>query len=148
MKSIKLLRLIRREPIFLLRFVVVLLGAGILFTQVKAVQQQAREYAKLTKEKGLIARIPEMKNKIHTHTLMTMPPEQLKIQINEVEFTLEGTSIEDGIPFALIDGTIYKEGDIIKDYRIVEIKHGSITLENTSTKEIKKFSLPQPENLK
>ena len=148
----KILRLMVYELPFLLRTLIIFIGFGIVALELKVVQEQSRQYAQINNEKALVMRIPEMEKTIRAHTIRVMaveaehPNPQPQVQIAKIEFDLQGTSIKDGVPYALIDERIYKEGDMLGDYTVTEITRGSVKLENPLTKETKNLLLPQPEN--
>lgn len=62
---------------------------------------------------------------------------------SQTVYRLEGTTIQDGSFQALINGVIYKVGDMIDQYKITDITMQSSTLQNPSTLEIRKLALYQ-----
>ena len=133
----KLIRFIIVEPHFRLQSIMFIIFAVVTILQLKTIQLQAKQLKQMKSEKEMIARIPDMEKKLMASTLQTGKGARPQIQIKGGEFVLRGTSIRDGIPCALIDGTVYKEGDSIGDYTVVKITRDSVVLENRLTKKIK-----------
>ena len=138
----KFLRLIINEPSFLLRLLVILVCLGVITSEQRFIQTQSQQDMELKKEKALVMRIAELEKTLRAHTITTAAI--APVQIAKIEFVLQGTSIQNGVPQALIDERIYQQGDFLGDYRIIEIIYGTVTLENPLTKETKILHLPQP----
>ena len=111
--------------------------AVVTILQLKTIQLQTKQLKQIKFEKEMIARIPDMEKKLMASTMRTGKGTRPQTQMRGEEFVLRGTSIRDSIPCALIDGTVYKEGDSIGDYTVVKITKGSAVLENRLTKKIK-----------
>ena len=136
----KFLRLIIREPIFLIRALVVLILLGIVLAEAAVSGSQAKQYAKLEEEKRFVDSIPEMEKRAKMFRATTVVATDAPV-IPKAMITLEGTGIKNDILHALIDGTVYQKGDRVGDYQIIEIQRGSVTLENVLTKEQKNLQI-------
>ena len=134
----KLIRFIIVEPHFRLQSIMFIIFVVVTVFQLKTIQLQTKQLKQIKLEKEMIARIPDMKKTLMATTMRIGKGVRPQIQMRAGgEFVLRGTSIRDGIPCALIDGTVYKEGDSIGDYTVVKITRDSAVLENRLTKKIK-----------
>ena len=133
----KLIRFIIVEPHFRLQSIMFIIFVVVTVFQLKTIQLQTKQLKQMRLEKEMIARIPDMEKKLMASTMRTVAGAKPQMQMTRREFILRGTSIRDGIPCALIDGTVYKEGDSIGDYTVVKITRDSAVLENRLTKKIK-----------
>ena len=92
------------------------------------------------KQKELVALIPEMKNTLRLR-MVRIPSAQSQSSDSTLaapEIILEGvTERGEGVFYALINGEVYKEGDVIGGYTVEEIEKDSAVLRNTQTHEIK-----------
>ena len=141
----KFLRLIINEPSFLLRLLVILACLGVIASEQRFIQTQLQQDMELKKEKALVMRIAEMEKALREHT-KAMTATTVTVQIpKKRELTLQGTSIQSGVPQVLIDGQIYRQGDTVGDYQVTEINRGSVILKNLLTQATTQLQLPQPE---
>jgi hypothetical protein len=81
-----------------------------------------------------------MEKKLRTKNLKLLKPES---QIIAIKTILEGTSFRDEVYQAIIDGEVYSTGDMIGDYKIMNITLKTILLENTKIFDIKELSFPE-----
>ena len=125
----------RHENNFLVRIVLILILLAIIALEFPAERKQSQLYSKFKKEKDLIARIPEMEQMVRVNFLT--PESAVK-----VVYDLQGTSIKNGVPYALIDGNIFKQGDRIGPFEITEITARIVRFQNPLTQEVKELTLP------
>ena len=135
----KILRLVVRQPAFLMRVLIIFIFLVVIVSEILVSWSQSQQYAKAKQELALVKSIPDMEKKIRPSSISAnSSPVLVKESI-----VLEGTSIQNGIPYALIGGVIYQTGDNVGDYRITDIQRGSVTLEDSSTHGKKFLSLPE-----
>ena len=144
----KILRLIIHEQPFLLRALLIFFLIGTILAEAKVRQRQSEQYAQFKKQKDLVMQIPAMEDTVRAHTITVMAAEAERPhpqpQVAKIEFDLQGTSIKNGTPFALIDKRIYKQGDYMGLYEVVTITRGSVLLRNHVTQDTKTLTLPRP----
>ena len=133
----KLIRFIIVEPHFRLQSTLFIIFAVVAILQLKTIQSQAKQLKQIKLEKEMIARIPDMEKKLMASAIRAGGKTRPQIQMRGGAFVLRGTSTQDGIPRALIDETVYREGDSIGDYTVLQIAKDSVVLENKLTKETK-----------
>lgn len=132
-----------RVAIFLALWILISFQGGTLKTQ-------GKELSRIKTEKELVLKIPNMEKTIKAHTIiateMAAPGDgtQSGEQIVKVEFILKGMTIKNGIPYALIDENIYKEGDTLGEYAIMKISRAGVVMQNNLTQEIKQLYFIEP----
>ncbi len=94
------------------------------------VRGQKQEITKLIKDK-------ELK---HASRLAKKENKSIPAPASQISYRLEGTTMKDGTFQALINGAIYKVGDIVDSYKVTEITLRSSTLQNPFTHEIRRLS--------
>jgi len=130
-------------------FVVLMVLAMILFVQAKFVSSQKRQMAKVMIEQHLVMRIQEMEQMLKDDT--TDPKPVKRIAKPAFTPTLEGVAFKEGKLYVLIDDTIYEEGDIfffdngdlIDEYKIIEITMSSAVLVNKFTHKMRNLYLEE-----
>lgn len=95
---------------------------------------------KVNGERELVMQISIMEKKLRTKNLKLLKPESQIIAIRNI---LEGTSFRDETYQAIIDGEVYSAGDMIGDYKIINITMKTILLENNTIFDIKELSFPE-----
>ena len=107
---------------------------------VKKTHTQKIELTELQSKKGLVAMLPKMEAKVRS--------EQLKVKENiakeegkESKLVLSGIFVEKDKKIALINGTIYREGDSIENYIIMTITIRSVILKQNSSSKVIQLSL-------
>ena len=121
--------------------VVLLIAAG---AQSGILYDLDKMVAKVNAEWALVMKVQDMERKLRTKNLKLLKPESQIIAISNI---LEGTSFRDNVYQAVIDGEVYSAGDMIGDYKIMNITLKTILLDNSKKFEIKELSFPeQPEN--
>jgi hypothetical protein len=114
---------------------------AILLTGLQVTGNQLKNIQNMKAKKALVERIPEMEKKIRTHTSVTGEGTSL----SKINFNLEGVTIKEGIPYALIDGVAYGVGDTIGTYTVENIlmeQGGRVDLKNKETQENKTLYVP------
>lgn len=94
------------------------------------VRGQKQEITKLIKDK-------ELK---HASRLAKKENKSIPSPASQLSYRLEGTTMKDGTFQALINGAIYKVGDIVDSYKVTEITLRSSTLQNPFTHEIRRLN--------
>ena len=94
------------------------------------VRGQKQEITKLIKNK-------ELK---HASRLAKKDNKPTSSSASQTSYRLEGTTIKNGTFQALINGAIYKVGDIVDSYKVTEITLRSSTLQNPYTHEIRRLN--------
>ena len=135
----KILRFIRSNRQVQLKLCGVALLVVAIMIQANILNGKEKEFKKVSEEKNLVLRIPEMEEKIQFKDLRNLTPEN---QIAEIKRVLEGTSYRNKVYHAVIDGAVYSTGSVIGDYTITKITMRAITLENKQRKEIQKLYFP------
>jgi len=115
-----------------------LMAAG---AQNRMLKDMDKTVARAKAERDLVLQVPAMEKKLRTENLKLLKPER---QIIAIENILEGTSFRDDVYHAIIDGEVYSTGDMIGDYKIINITLRTIMLENSKVFEIKELSFPEP----
>jgi len=137
-KKIKrLVRFNRVLQIKILGCAVLLIAVGV---QGGMLKNQDRILVKVNAERDLVMEIPAMEKKLRTKNLKLLKPESQIIAIKNI---LEGTSFRDEAFQAVIDGEVYLTGDMIGDYKIININMKTILLENTEVFDIKELNFPE-----
>ena len=106
----------------------------ILVIQLRISGAQSRQLAALKAQKSLIAQIPVMERMIRANTVITS---EQNGQIVPLKYKLEGITVTDGVPYALIDGIVYAEGDTVGIYQVEKLLMNEMTLKNSETQETK-----------
>ncbi len=135
----KFIRFFILESQFRFKFIILIIAVMIMALQFKTNQLQKKQLRQIKMEQALVMRIPEMERIIQANTVRTMAETRPKVQVTKVEFVLEGIRIQDGTSYALIDGIICEEGDVLGDYIVVKITRDSVILEDKSTQEVKEL---------
>lgn len=128
----KLIRLIVVDQHLRLRLGIFIIFVVVVTLQLGTIQLQKKQLSQIKIEKEMIAHIPDMERKS-----MMSASARLQAQAAKGGFVLKGTSTKEGAPYAVIDETVYKVGDIISGYTVVEITENSVALENMATKDIR-----------
>ncbi|OGX35213.1 MAG: hypothetical protein A3C36_03125 [Omnitrophica WOR_2 bacterium RIFCSPHIGHO2_02_FULL_52_10] len=136
-KTGRLVKFNRILQIKLIGGAVLLAATGVLGARLKALDGAA---AKSKAEWELVMQVPAMEKKLRTKNLKLLKPES---QIIAIKTILEGTSFRDNVYQAVIDGEVYSTGDVIGDYKIIDITLKTILLENSKMFEIKELSFPE-----
>jgi hypothetical protein len=142
-KYYKILRAFLVDPQLQVRGLVLLTLVVIFLFQAKAIGNQSKAIRQVNDQKALVAKIPAMEKTIQANTIVTGHLNT----VTKVAFNLEGTTIREGVPYALIDGVVYAEGDTIGNYKIETIileQGGQVTLRDEKTQEIKVLYVPPP----
>lgn len=136
----KIERLVKFNRVLQLKLigsVMLLVIAGALGGRLKALDGVV---AKSKADWELVMQVPAMEKKLRTKNLKLLKPEKQIIAIRNI---LEGTSFRDDVYQAIIDGEVYSTGDMIGDYKIIDITMKTILLENSKMFEIKELSFPE-----
>ena len=107
----------------------------VLLIQLKIFGSKAAQVAQAKAQKDLVQRIPSMEKSIQARATAVNEQNLAKVVLH-----LEGTTIREGVPYALIDGVVYAQGDSVGNYSVEEIvmgKVGKVTLKNKEKEEIK-----------
>ena len=140
----KLARFLIIESSFRLQLLAFVLVGMVTYFQLKVMEVQKIQLNDINDRIELVMQIPDMQELIRKKSAEAIAaeiPQEVKIPDNE--FTLQGTSVEKKISYAVIDGEIYKEGDSINDYTVVKIARNSVVLENKLTNAAKRLYLFQ-----
>ncbi len=118
-----------------IQFRAVILSVLVLFMiwQFWTVLNQKQEITTLVKEK----------ERQHALRLAQENDQSVPVVESSMSYRLEGTTMKDGTFQALINGAIYKVGDIIDNYKVTEITLRSSTLQNPTTNEIRRLSFSE-----
>ncbi|HLF18548.1 MAG TPA: hypothetical protein VI749_06610 [Candidatus Omnitrophota bacterium] len=115
-----------------------MITAGVLFVLIIIVNALAgagkKGLAKVKAEKEFVMNIPIMEKLIASKTQQRVVR---PVEVEEGPLNLEGTFVQNGITYALINGTVLSKGDILGDYVISNIEFGVAVLDNLKTKERK-----------
>lgn len=86
-----------------------------------------------------------VKDKEHKHALWLAKKNNNPIFVSkpQISYRLEGTTIKNGTFQALINGAIYKVGDILDNYKVTEITLSSSTLQNPFTNETRRLNFSE-----
>ena len=119
---------------------------GALFIQLRIVGGQLETLRQVKAERSLVQRIPSMEKTIRDNTIVTAGGGHSPAK---VELRLEGITIQEGSPYALIDGIVYGEGDFIGNYTVEKILMepgggGQASLKDKETQEMKILYVPPP----
>ena len=131
--SNKYLRLVVLDPNVRVGLIGLMIGLVILAIELKMVNQANAQLKQAMQDSDLVKRIPEMERKLRVSARRGM---------TSAEYRFEGITISDGISYAVINGAIYKIGDLVGDDTVKDIQKGTVVLENQETKEIKNLYLP------
>lgn len=131
--SNKYLRLMFLDPNVRLCLIGLLLGVIFLGLELCIVNDANRQFLKATQEGELVKKISDMERKLRLSARRGM---------SNTEYRFEGITITEGVSYAVIDGGIYKVGDLIGEDIVKDIQMGMVILENEETKEIKNLYLP------
>jgi hypothetical protein len=137
----KVERLVRFNRVLRLKLtvcIVLLIAAGV---QSRMLKDMDKTVARAEAEHELVMQVPAMEKELRTENLKLLKPERQIIAIKNI---LEGTSFRDDVYHAIIDGEVYSTGDMIGDYKIINITLRTIMLENSKIFEIKELSFPEP----
>ena len=126
------------------RGVKLIVGLAGLFILANIVGGQSRTLRQVKTNRALVQKIPSLEKAVRDHTIVT----QDLTTIGKVQLILQGATIQEGAPYALIDGVVYGEGDTIGNDLIEKIimepgGGGQVTLKNKETQEIKMLYVPQ-----
>lgn len=136
----KIERLVKFNRILQIKLIggaVLLAASVVLGGQLKALDGAL---AKSKADWELVMQVPAMEKQLRTKNLKLLKPENQIIAIKNI---LEGTSFRDDVYQAIIDGEVYSTGDVIGDYKIIDITMKTILLENSKMFEIKELSFPE-----
>ena len=112
--------------------VAILLVLAIAFNVLAGARKKALGPVKAEKE--LVMNIAIMEKLIASKTqVRVVRPKEME----EGPMNLEGTFVQNGVPYALINGTVLSKGDFLGDYQIIDIDFGVAVLDNLKTKERK-----------
>ncbi|MCK5013958.1 MAG: hypothetical protein KAS66_09070 [Candidatus Omnitrophica bacterium] len=136
-KIIRFLRFDRKIQLKLCGFAVLVV---MIIIQANILNGKEKELEKVSKEKNMVMRVPELEKEIQLEDLRNLTPEK---QIAAIKRILEGTSYRNRVYHAVIDGEVYSTGSVIGDYTITRITMAAITLENKQRKEIQKLYFPE-----
>ena len=120
----------------LIGIVVLLVASGMVGGKLKSLDGAAAKYRA---EWELVMQVPAMEKKLRTKNLKLLQPEKQIIAIRNI---LEGTSFQDNVYQAVIDGEVYSAGDVIGDFKIIDITMRTILLENSKMYQIKELTFP------
>jgi len=110
--------------------------------QSRMLKDMEQDLAMAQAEWDQVLQTPALEKKLRSKNLKLLKPESQIIAIKNI---LEGTSFRDEVYQAIIDGEIYSAGDMIGDYKIMNITLRTILLENTQIFDIKELSFPEKE---
>ena len=136
----KILRFIQSDRQIQLKFCGFVLLVIVITIQANILSGKEAEFEKVSEEKNMVTRVPEMEKKVKFEDLKDLTPEN---QITAIKRILEGTSYRNKVYQAVIDGEVYSTGSVIGDYTITKITMAAITLENKQRKEIQKLYFPE-----
>ena len=139
----KYLKLIFFDPTFRMRIFIFLAILFLMSVQISALKAQDQKMGMIKKDKELVLRIPNMEETIRANTVVTAMEIGPLEQLSKIGFNLRGMTIKNGVPYALIDDTIYTVGDTLGEFTIVSISRYGTVLENRNSKEIKKLLFPE-----
>ena len=125
----------RIDPLLRSKILIFAACVVVLLIQLKIFGSKAVQVSQAKAQKDLVQRIPSMEKSIQARTIVIDERNMAKKELH-----LEGTTIREGIPYALIDGVVYAQGDSVDNYSVEEIvmgKVGKVTLKNNKTQEIK-----------
>jgi len=115
-----------------------MVAAAVFFALIIAVNALAgagkKSLATVKAEKELAMNIPIMEKLISGKTQQRVVR---PVEVEEGPLNLEGTFVQNGVPYALINGTVLSKGDFLGDYEVVNIDFGVAVLDNQKTKERK-----------
>ena len=134
----------RSSRLWLAGLLIGMIGAGLLAVGLHA---QMRQWSTIKSEFALVKRLPEMEQTLQSPEYQAKLAERRRQARGQDNFTLNGMSVYNNQTYALIDNSIYKEGDTLGDYTVVKITAKNILLENNLTKESKTLAFPNEESL-
>jgi len=91
-------------------------------------------------QKQEITNLIKDKERKHASRLAKKDNKSNPSSASQTSYRLEGTTMKDGTFQALINGAIYKVGDIVDSYKVTEITLRSSTLQNPYTHEIRRLN--------
>ena len=130
----KLLAFITKDKYFRGHFFVLLMVIVVVGGLRGCMNKQSQKMEMVRQERALVLKIDAMKNR--------MIPDILRETF--VDVTVVGVIYENQEAFVLIDHTIYKEGGVVGDYKIVQVTKESITLLNVKTDETEHIIFKKP----
>ena len=133
--DIQFFKFSRIDPLLRSKIFIFAACVVVLLIQLKIFGSKAVQVSQAKAQKDLVQRIPSMEKSIQARAIVIDEQNMAKREIH-----LEGTTIREGIPYALIDGVVYAQGDSVDNYSVEEIvmgKVGKVTLKNNKTQEIK-----------
>ena len=136
----KIERLVKFNKILQIKLVVVvvlLVASVVLGDRLKALDGEA---ARSKADWDMVMQVPAMEKKLRTKNLKLLQPEKQIIAIRNI---LEGTSFQDNVYQAVIDGEVYSAGDMIGDFKIIDITMRTILLENSKIYSIQELTFPE-----
>ena len=139
----KFLRSLPSDPQLALKVLIFIFCSVGFFAEYKIFWGVKKEFNQVKSQSLLVQRIPSMEQTIRDHTVVT----EMGTELKKFQFNLYGTLIREGVPYALIDGTNYAEGDAIGNYTVEKIlmEHGGqVILRNKETQEEKTLVVPMP----
>ena len=132
MKFGKLIRFIKFERQLQLSLLCAAVLLGLFMFQCRALKKLEVRLKKVRAEKQLVLKIDDMRKTIASKKIKPVGKAVVK---QKEKLMLQGTVLKGKLYHALINGLIYKKGDIVGDYRVIDIHKNSVVLENKLTKE-------------
>ena len=131
-----------RDQRFLRHLVILAALSGVSVFLHQYALKQRQSLKTLEKERALVLKIDEMKNKIYAKTMVQ--DDGRRPNLNSSQVKVEGMIYKNRQAFALINSTIYKEGDTFGDYKVVKITKNSLILLNSRTHEEENIVFAKP----
>jgi len=128
------------DPEFYARLLICAVFLIVIFTQSKYALAKTRELKQTEKNSSLVSKLDEMKERLVSKLdkmKEKLPPKpSILPEPDNAQLILQGTQVEEGISYALINSKIYKEGDFIGNYLVTKVGNGMVSLENKTNKAI------------
>ena len=127
----KCIRLMHTVEI-LKKVVVILLLVIIMLVLTFSLRMQQKQVDTVRKEQELVGKIGDMQKALKDKTGLNVTPGM--VSGSDKVYVLEGVMKRADGDFALINGTVYKDGSLIDEYAVWEITVDTVVLRNKKTK--------------
>ena len=118
------------ESRFQLSLAALLVLLGLTVVQCQMFKKSDQRLKEVRAQKALVERIDDMKKDIAQRI---RAGKKVKAKPSE-KLILQGTVLKSGLYHALINGVVYKKGESVSGYKIIEIFKNSAILENKTTR--------------
>ena len=128
--NFKRLSLIVREPLFLVRVVVIVIAFLATIVVLILYPKQHRDLLRLRGEYAVVKGIGALEEELNSPEFKAKQDAKVRAATLSA-LVLNGLSVREGINYAIIDGNVYKEGDAVGDFTLRTVTTKYIILEDT-----------------